>query len=426
MATPEWRPDLSLPDDPRNFWTVQYGLTTYADLFTPRQLVALTTFSNLVQQARQRVQRDAVAAGVTDDDKPLQDGGTGTTAYAEAVGVYLACAVDYAANYWSAIATPADGFIRGTFARQALPMTWDYAEAPPFGSTSGNWLGGIDRIAKALDSLPHTKCGRIGSGVQADAALQVLSQNRVVSTDPPYYDNIGYADLSDFFYVWLRRSLKPAFLELFATLAVPKAEELVASPYRHGSKDAAEAFFLNGMSLAMRPAFRTGASRAPGHNLLRLQAVGDEGGHWNGQHRLGGVSGRRDPIRFRDYRHVADTHRAWCTVHRHRYQCTRFQHRARLPCSPGRCAGHHAPRVRDRAPFGTAAGATPAANRQRRAGRPRPGRHRSRHGGIHPLREGARRSGQGPIRARGIERTQPMQPVRSLLSTERVTSGQFE
>ena len=251
-AMPEWRPDSSLPDDPRNFWTVQYGLTTFADLFTPRQLVALTTFSDLVQQARERVQGDAMAAGLADNDTSLQDGGTGATAYADAVGVYLACAVDYSANYWSVIATPADGFIRGTFARQALPMTWDYAEAPPFGNTSGNWLGGIEWISKALDSLPQKMRGRIGSGVQADATNRALVPNTVVSTDPPYYDNIGYADLSDFFYVWLRRSLKPLFPELFATLAVPKAEELVASPYRHGGKGAAEIFFLNGMNSAMR------------------------------------------------------------------------------------------------------------------------------------------------------------------------------
>ena len=251
QAAPEWQPDQSLPDDPRNFWVVLYGLTHYCDLFTPRQLVALTTFSDLVGEAAQRVRRDAAAAGLPDDGRPLREGGTGATAYAEAVSLYLACAVDYAANYWSVIATPADGFIRGTFARQALPMTWDYAEAPPFGKTSGNWMGGIEWIAKALDGLPRTKADQLGSGVQADAAGQPLGLNAVVSTDPPYYDNIGYADLSDFFYVWLRRSLKPVFPELFATVAVPKAEELVATPYRHGGREAAETFFLDGMTRAL-------------------------------------------------------------------------------------------------------------------------------------------------------------------------------
>ena len=247
-----WKPGIPLPNNPRDFKTPNYGLPTYADLFTPRQLVALTTFSDLAGEATERVRCAAVAAGLPDDDRPLREGGTGATAYAEAVGVYLACAVDYAANYWSVIATPAEGFIRGTFARQALPMTWDYAEAPPFGNTSGNWLGGVEWISKALHWLPSSTTARIGSGVQADAARQALGLSAVVSTDPPYYDNIGYADLSDFFYIWLRRSLKSVFPELFATLAVPKAEELVATPYRHGGKDAAETFFLKGMTQALR------------------------------------------------------------------------------------------------------------------------------------------------------------------------------
>ena len=128
-------------------------------------------------------------------------------------------------------------------------MTWDYAEAPPLGNTSGNWLGGIEWIFKALNSFPPRS--DTGNAGQADAQTQSVSAAKVVSTDPPYYDNIGYADLSDFFYVWLRRSLRPVFPDLFATMAVPKAEELVATPYRHGSKQKAEAFFLEGMTLAM-------------------------------------------------------------------------------------------------------------------------------------------------------------------------------
>jgi putative DNA methylase len=258
-AKPEWKPEGEVPPRLTGGTCVPYGLSTWGDLFTPRQLVALTTFSDLVGEAMERIRRDALAAGLPDDPTQLRDlpapgearqagGGSGATAYAEAVGVYLACAVDYAANYWSVIATPAEGFIRGTFARQALPMTWDYAEAPPFGGTSGNWMGGIEWAAKAMDAFP---IARSGSASQADAANQQTSISKVVSTDPPYYDNIGYADLSDFFYVWLRRSLRPVFPDLFATLAVPKAEELVATPYRHGGKDKAETFFLDGMTQAM-------------------------------------------------------------------------------------------------------------------------------------------------------------------------------
>ena len=246
-------PTQELPiDDTANFWCTLYGLTRFADLFTPRQLVALTTFSDLVTEARDLVERDALAAGLHDDAKPLRDGGTGAKAYAEAVGVYLGLSASRAADAWSTIVSWRNGVeaTRGTFARQALPMIWDYAEANPLSSSCGNWQGAcLSWVAEALDCLPHEQTG---STAQADARTQALVPNALVSTDPPYYDNICYADLSDFFYVWLRRSLKPLLPELFATLAVPKAEELVATPYRHGSKGAAETFFLAGMTQAVR------------------------------------------------------------------------------------------------------------------------------------------------------------------------------
>lgn len=247
-ATPKWKPETPLPDRALGFRVQEYGMLKWSDIFTLRQLVALTTFSDLVLEARVKIVADAGVSGMTDDGQGLDSNGTGATAYGDAVSVYLAMAVDYAANYWSVIATPADGFIRGTFARQALPMTWDYAEAHPFGETSGNWLGGIEWSAKVLKMFSE---GCSGSAVQADASNQKISYGRVVSTDPPYYDNIGYADLSDFFYVWLRRSLRAIYPELFVTVAVPKALELIASPSRHGSKEKAELFFLSGMSQAI-------------------------------------------------------------------------------------------------------------------------------------------------------------------------------
>ena len=224
---------------------------TWADLFTPRQLVALTTFSDLVTEAMERVRQDAIATDLPDDNRPLREGGAGAKAYAEAVGVYLGLSASRAADAWSTIVSWRNGVeaTRGTFARQALPMVWDYAEANPLSSSCGNWQGAcLSWVAEVLDCLPHEQTG---STAQADARTQALVPNALVSTDPPYYDNIGYADLSDFFYVWLRRSLKPLLPELFATLAVPKAEELVATPYRHGSKGAAETFFLAGMTQAV-------------------------------------------------------------------------------------------------------------------------------------------------------------------------------
>jgi len=249
-AKPEWKPEQSLPDDPRNFWTVQYGLAAFGDIFTLRQLVALTTFSDLVSEAMEQVRRDALAEGLPGDPKS-HTGENGATVYGESIAVYLGCAVSRMVNYSASLCVwsshPKDELAKQVFLRQALAMTWDFAETNPFSSAGGTLDINIQYLTKAIDRLPAL-CA--SSAVQSNAT-QVVLKDRVVSTDPPYYDNIGYADLSDFFYVWLRRALRKRFPELFATLAVPKAEELVATPYRHGSKEKAETFFLEGMTAAM-------------------------------------------------------------------------------------------------------------------------------------------------------------------------------
>lgn len=254
-AQPTWKPDVAMPENPRWFSPPLYGLKTYGDLFTPRQLVALTTFSDLVQEAHKWVNRDALTAGLLDDNRSLDAGGNGATAYADAVAVYLSFTVSRMADrhsslcYWDPNPYGYASKIAHAFSRQALPMVWDYAEGNPFSPSSGNFLDATGWIVKVMTtSFVDDKAGY---AFQADAQKQVHGKDKVVSTDPPYYDNIGYADLSDFFYVWLRRSLKPAFLGLFATLTVPKAQELVATPYRHGNKEKAEAFFLDGMTQAM-------------------------------------------------------------------------------------------------------------------------------------------------------------------------------
>jgi putative DNA methylase len=247
QAQPEWRPETPLHGKCR-VNVSNYGLDVYGDLFTPRQLVALTTFSDLVQAAIERCGQDAVAAGF-----PLGEGldsdGTGATAYAQAVGLYLGLS----SSRWSDMSNSLAGWnntnqnVRALFARQAIPMNWDFVELSPF-SKMGSWYSSVESSVESFSSLsPNTN----GFSVQSDAQSQRISYNKVVSTDPPYYDNIGYADLSDFFYVWLRRSLKLILPGLYATLAVPKAEELVATPYRHGSKEKAETFFLDGMTEAM-------------------------------------------------------------------------------------------------------------------------------------------------------------------------------
>ena len=231
-----------------------YGMPTWGDAFTPRQLVALTTLSDLVEETRERIRQDAVVVGIADDGTPLRDGGTGATAYAAAVGVHLAFAVDKSAVYWNSFCPwlnqPKNEIVGNSFGRQALQMVWDYAEANPLCDSGGNIDRQIYYIAKTLLFIGNAMSS--GTAHQGDAATQTLSSDRIVSTDPPYYDNIGYADLSDFFYVWLRRSLYSVFPDLFATIGVPKADELVATPYRHGSKKNAEAFFLSGMTQAMQ------------------------------------------------------------------------------------------------------------------------------------------------------------------------------
>jgi putative DNA methylase len=228
-----------------------YGMPTWGDAFTPRQLVALNTFADLVQEAREKVCRDAQAAGLPDDGRPLAAGGSGAAAYAEAVAVYLGLSIDKATDYNSALVvwSPSRDQAKTTFARQALPMVWDFGEINPFAGAAGDIVVSLEGIGRVVAHLGYVKQGW---SLQSDAQSQSLPSQRVISTDPPYYDNIGYADLSDFFYVWLRRSLRPIFPDLFATLAVPKDEELVATPYRHGSKEKAEKFFLDGMTKAMQ------------------------------------------------------------------------------------------------------------------------------------------------------------------------------
>ena len=251
-AKPEWKPRTSLPNDPRNFWTVDYGLTTFGDLFTDRQLVALNTLSDLVHEARTQIEADALAAGRSSDETLLRDGGKGAKAYAEAVSVYLAFVLNRSADRGSTICTwdssPKMEALRNTFGRQSIPMTWDFAEGNPFSRASGNVLNNVEWVQKSIQLLVPSS---VGLEVQHDAQTVEYPPNTVISSDPPYYDNIGYADLSDFFFCWMKPAVKPVFDDIFGVLATPKAEELVATPYRHGGKEAAEAFFLDGMKKAI-------------------------------------------------------------------------------------------------------------------------------------------------------------------------------
>lgn len=251
-ADPAWRPEVEFFQQALGFRIGNYGMKKWGDLFTPRQLVALGTFSDLVSEAREKIRRDASAAGMQDDSCGIDAGGSGALAYAESLSVFLAFAVSRAADYWGrgAIWETSGTFVAHVFTRNALPMTWDFPEANPFSSGTGSWSQTcLDWVSRYLNTLSGKVPAR---ALQADAQNQTISAGLFVSTDPPYYDNIGYADLSDFFYVWLRRSLRPVFPRLLATMATPKTEELVATPHRHGGRGQAEAFFLEGMTQAMR------------------------------------------------------------------------------------------------------------------------------------------------------------------------------
>lgn len=252
-AEPTWKPEADLPHNPRDFKTPNYGMRKIADLFTPRQLVALTTFSDLVSEAREKAIQNAIASGLPDDDVPLNDGGTGARAYGDAIATYLGFVVDRSVDRNSTICSwdcsPKMEALRNTFARQAIPMTWDFAEGNTFSNSSGNWMNNIEWTLKVIE---NSSGSTVGICYQDDAtSVSKFLENQIISTDPPYYDNIGYADLSDFFYVWLRRSLQSIYPDLFSTLLVPKAQELVATPYRFdGSKQKAQAFFEAGLGKA--------------------------------------------------------------------------------------------------------------------------------------------------------------------------------
>lgn len=234
-----------VPTNPRWFSPPAYGLTKFADLFTNRQLVALTTLSDLVAEAREKVLADALAAGLPHGDR-LEEGGNGAEAYADAIATYLALAIGRQTDRLSSLASwqSVGEKVRNVFGRQAIPMVWDYAEVNPFSASSGGFAGNIKWVQEAIAHVPASS---LSTAVQADAATRSYSRT-AISTDPPYYDNIGYSDLSDYFYVWLRRSLNSIQPKTVSTLLTPKAEELVANPYRHDGKAGAEQFFIEGFN----------------------------------------------------------------------------------------------------------------------------------------------------------------------------------
>ncbi len=226
-----------------------YGLTTWGSLFTDRQIVCLTTISDLIETVWKRAKEDAVSSGIPDDTLGLEDGGSGAVAYADAIACYLALGTSKMTDYNSSLVTwsVSRDQARNTFGRQALPMTWDFTEVNPFADAAGNLQVSLAGIARALESVPAGP-----SGTAEQHVAQYRRPGRaLVSTDPPYYDNISYSELSDYFYAWLRRCLRTRYPKLFETILTPKREELIAAPFRHGGKKEADEFFVRGMGEAL-------------------------------------------------------------------------------------------------------------------------------------------------------------------------------
>ncbi|MCK8476031.1 DUF1156 domain-containing protein [Microbacterium aurugineum] len=278
-------PEGDIFDWPGRINVFRYGMTEWADLFTNRQLVALTTLSDLVAAVRVKARTDAESAGLPGGER-LEKGGAEAEAYADAIATYMALAVSREANASSSICGWDSSLnkIRNVFSRQAIPMTWDYAEANVFSTWSGGFITQTDGMADSLERLPASAAAQV---MQADAATRTYS-NLVVSTDPPYYDNIGYSDLSDFFYVWLRRTLRDVHGDTVGTMLTPKAEELVANPYRHNGRAGAEKFFVDGFNMVFGK-IREGANLAAPMTVYyayKQQDTRDSGTSSTGWHTL--------------------------------------------------------------------------------------------------------------------------------------------
>lgn len=263
VPQPESYPTGAMPENPRWFSPPAFGMTDYSDLFTNRQLTALITFSDLVAEAQEKATHDAIAAGMNNDYVPLADGGQGALAYGQAIGVYLGFSISRTTNIFNSLCRweSSRGQSLTLFSRQAIPMVWDYAENNPFANAAGDPTISLGSIARAIDNFQCTNAGVVK---QANAQIDCGLRSIMISTDPPYYDNIGYADLSDFFYVWLRLTLKEIYPDVFRTMLVPKAEELIATPYRHnGDVLRAKSFFEDGMLSTCRQLYQYAREDVP-------------------------------------------------------------------------------------------------------------------------------------------------------------------
>jgi len=247
----DWKPDVEISGSTQYLGVKPYGMDLFSQLFGARQLLMLATFSDLVGEARERVRHDSFAAGLNENGNGVK--GPDALAYSDAVATYLGVTVSKTTSYHCTLGIwrAPEGKTGRAFGRQAIPMVWDYPECNPFAGAGGDWAGACSDCAKVLASLGMGPRGEAWQGGAQNPEEHPYGLP-VIGTDPPYFDNVPYADLSDFFYVWLRRSLKKVSPDLFATVAVPKSDELVAFAYRHRDKAAAGVFFMEGMTRAMQ------------------------------------------------------------------------------------------------------------------------------------------------------------------------------
>ena len=262
VTRPENIPPGTMPVNPHWYSPPSFGITSYADLFTARQLLMLTTFSDLVREVQDIAASDALAAGMSATGGSLADGGNGALAYGQAIGVYLSLVVDKMVDYNSSMCSwrTAGANIRSTFGRQAIPMVWTFAEGNPFSSVSGNFKAMLKNVVQGIEAL---KCDKPAIVLQDNAITMAHPQNVLVCTELPYYRDIGYADLSDFFYIWMRRSLKNVYPQMFSSIVTPKDELSTVSTYYGVSKTEAEEKYKNDMKLVCEKLYKSCSTDYP-------------------------------------------------------------------------------------------------------------------------------------------------------------------
>lgn len=262
VTCPENIPPGTMPVNPHWYSPPSFGITSYADLFTARQLLMLTTFSDLVREVQDIVASDALAAGMSDTGGSLADGGNGALAYGQAIGVYLSLVVDKMVDYNSSMCSwrTAGANIRSTFGRQAIPMVWTFAEGNPFSTVSGNFKTMLKNVVQSIEAL---KCDKSAIVLQDNAITMAHPQNVLVCTELPYYRDIGYADLSDFFYIWMRQNLKNVYPQMFSSIVTPKDELSTVSSYYGVSKREAEEKYKNDMKLVCKKLYESCSTDYP-------------------------------------------------------------------------------------------------------------------------------------------------------------------